>query len=49
MFLELRRDVSYAASGRILCYVGTYLMLRRDVISSASMAKLRKKIEIPKH
>ena len=36
MFLELRRDVSYAASGRILCYVGTYLMLRRDVSDATS-------------
>ena len=49
MYLMLRRDVSDAASGRIWYYVGTYLMLCRDVISSASMAKLRKKIEIPKY
>ena len=36
MLLKLRPDVSCTTSGCIFHCVGTYLMLRRDVISTAS-------------
>ena len=39
MLLKLRRDVAVTASGRIYHYVVTYLLLRRDVISPASLAE----------
>ena len=38
MYLKLHRDVSVAASGRVCYYVGTQQMLRRDVISGASVS-----------
>ena len=40
MLLKLRRDVAVTASGRSCCYVATYQLLRRDVISPASLAEL---------
>ena len=40
MFLKLRRDVAVTASGRSCCYVATYQLLRRDVISPALLAVL---------
>ena len=39
MFLKLRRDVAVTASGRSCCYVATYQLLRRDVISPPSLAE----------
>ena len=36
MLLKLRPDVSCTTSGYIFYCVGTYLMLRRDAISTAS-------------
>ena len=36
MFLKLRPDVSCTTSGYIFYCVGTYLMLRRDAISTVS-------------
>ena len=41
-FRKLRRDVSDATSGHNDYYVGTYQMLRRDVIFSMSSVKLQK-------
>ena len=41
-FRKLRRDVSGCTSGHNDYYVGTYQMLRRDVISSMSSVKLQK-------
>ena len=38
MYLKLHRDVSVAASRRVCYYVGTQQMLRRDVISGASVS-----------
>lgn len=38
----MRRDVAYAASRRVGCYVGTYQMPHRDVISTVSSKTLRK-------
>jgi len=35
LFEKLRPDVSVATSGRVCCYIGTYQMLRRDVIFAA--------------
>ena len=32
----MRRDVAYTASRRVGCYVGTYQMPHRDVISTVS-------------
>lgn len=40
MLLKLRRDVAVTASGRSCCYVATYQLLRRDVISPALLAVL---------
>ena len=40
---KLHRDVVDCTSGRIHYYVGTYQMLRRDVISSTSSVKIAKK------
>ena len=37
MLLKLRPDVSVTASGRIFYCVGTYLLLRRDVIFISSV------------
>ena len=34
--LKLRPDVSFAASGRIFCCIGMYLLMRRDVSFDAS-------------
>lgn len=42
-FRKLRRDVSGCTSGHNDYYVGTYQMLRRDIISSMSSVKLQKK------
>lgn len=42
----MRRDVAYAASRRVGCYVGTYQMPHRDVISTVSSKTLRKSQEI---
>ena len=39
MLLKLRHDVAVTASGRSYCYVVTKLLLRRDVISPASLAE----------
>ena len=39
MLLKLRRDVAVTASGRSCCYVATYQLLRRDVISPPSLAE----------
>lgn len=36
--IKIRPDVAFAASGRIFLYVGTQQMLRRDVISGASVS-----------
>ena len=38
----MRRDVAYTASRRVGCYVGTYQMPHRDVISTVSSKTLRK-------
>ena len=43
MLLKLRPDVSCTTSGCIFPCVGTYLMLRRDAISTASGEILREK------
>lgn len=37
-YLLLRRDASVITSGRVCYYVGTQQMLRRDVISGASVS-----------
>ncbi len=42
-FRKLHRDVSGCTSRHNDYYVGTYQMLRRDVISSMSSVKLQKK------
>lgn len=42
-FRKLRRDVSGCTSVHNDYYVGTYQMLRRDIISSMSSVKLQKK------
>lgn len=39
MLLKLRRDVAVTASRRSCCYVATYQLLRRDVISPPSLAE----------
>ena len=36
LFEKLRPDVSVATSGRICCYVGTHLLLYRDVGNATS-------------
>lgn len=41
LFEKLRPDVSVATSGRVCCYIGTYQMLRRDVIFAASWEAFR--------
>ncbi len=41
LFEKLRPDVSVATSGRVCCYVGTRLLLRRDVIFAASWEVFR--------
>ena len=43
MYLKLHRDVSGAASGRVCYCIGTQQMLRRDVISGASLEIILKK------
>ena len=36
LFEKLRPDASVATSGRVCCYVGTRLLLRRDVGNATS-------------
>ena len=36
MYLKLRPDVAFATSGRVCCYVGTRLLLHRDVGNTTS-------------
>ena len=41
LFEKLRPDVSVATSRRVCRYIGTYQMLRRDVIFAASWEVFR--------
>ena len=49
MYPKLHRDVSGAASWRVCYHVGTYQMLRRDAISTASGEIYGKRNEIDKY
>ena len=45
-YLLLRRDVSFAASGRSKCYIGTHFLLHRNVFFFlCCQVKLQKTIE----